>query len=86
MPRNTKDVLELAMQTTAQSCTAHAAGLWPFYERKELIRTFIVVTDEEENWGYENVRFQKLYEVRRRKGDKHAWQYFRPTDPILSVF
>ena len=31
------------------SSTAPAASLWPYYERKEVIKTFIVVTDEEEN-------------------------------------
>lgn len=37
------------MTTQADGGTAPAASLLPFYENKEVIKTFIVVTDEEEN-------------------------------------
>ena len=42
-------MLKLAVTTTTRGATAPAASLWPFYERKEIVKTFIVVTDEEEN-------------------------------------
>ena len=42
-------VLQLAVDTRAGGGTTPAASLWPFYEKKEVVKTFIVVTDEEEN-------------------------------------
>ena len=39
----------MAVTVRAEGGTAPAASLWPFYERKEVVKTFIVVTDEEEN-------------------------------------
>lgn len=42
-------VLEMAVTTQATGGTSPAASLWPFYERKEVVKTFIMVTDEEEN-------------------------------------
>ena len=39
----------MAVQITAQGGTSPAASLFPFYERKEPVKTFIIVTDEEEN-------------------------------------
>ena len=39
----------MAVTTRATGGTAPAASLWPFYERKEVVKTFIMVTDEEEN-------------------------------------
>lgn len=47
-------VLKLAVTTRADGGTAPAASLWPFYERKEVVKTFIIVTDEEENTSYKN--------------------------------
>lgn len=37
----------------ATSATAPAASLYPYYEAKEIIKTFIMVTDEEENTSFE---------------------------------
>ena len=42
-------ILEMAVTITAEGGTAPAASLYPFYESKQQIKTFIVVTDEEEN-------------------------------------
>ena len=39
----------MAVEITATGDTSPAASLWPFYERKEVVKTFIIVTDEEEN-------------------------------------
>jgi hypothetical protein len=48
-PKTIEDVLTLALTTNASGSTANAAGLVPYYDGKELIKTFVMVTDEEEN-------------------------------------
>ena len=49
IPKTLEDVLSLALITQADNATANAAGLVPYYDAKEVIKTFIMVTDEEEN-------------------------------------
>ena len=39
----------MAYTTQADGSTAPAASLVPYYDNKEIIKTFIIVTDEEEN-------------------------------------
>ncbi|CAF1078048.1 unnamed protein product [Rotaria sp. Silwood1] len=48
-PKNIEDVLTLALTTKAHGLTANAAGLVSYYDNKEIIKTFIMVTDEIEN-------------------------------------
>ncbi|CAF4069843.1 unnamed protein product [Rotaria sordida] len=48
-PKTIEDVLTLALTTRANGSTANAAGLVPYYDGKEVIKTFVMVTDEEEN-------------------------------------
>ncbi|PAA52079.1 hypothetical protein BOX15_Mlig025882g1 [Macrostomum lignano] len=66
-PRTIEEVLSLARSTKASGCTAHAAALYPYYERKEIVRTFIVVTDEEENTDFQGTRFFPLFERYRQE-------------------
>ncbi|CAF1258574.1 unnamed protein product [Rotaria sordida] len=49
VPKTLEDVLSLALITQADGSTANAAGLVPYYNAKEVIKTFVMVTDEEEN-------------------------------------
>ncbi|XP_022103530.1 uncharacterized protein LOC110986179 [Acanthaster planci] len=49
VPRTIEEVLHLATTMTAVGGTAPAASLYPYYEAKKVVKTFIVVTDEEEN-------------------------------------
>jgi hypothetical protein len=49
IPKTLEDVLSLAIITKADGSTANAAGLVPYYNAKEIIKTFVMVTDEEEN-------------------------------------
>ncbi|CAF3978135.1 unnamed protein product, partial [Adineta steineri] len=49
IPKTLEDVLSLAIITQADGSTANAAGLVPYYDAKEVIKTFVMVTDEEEN-------------------------------------
>ncbi|CAF3735633.1 unnamed protein product, partial [Rotaria sordida] len=48
-PKTIDDVLTLALTTKAHGLTANAAGLVSYYDNKEIIKTFIMVTDEIEN-------------------------------------
>ncbi|UJR08982.1 hypothetical protein I4U23_013232 [Adineta vaga] len=66
IPKTLEDVLSLAIVTRADGSTANAAGLVPYYDAKEVIKTFVMVTDEEENAngttadGFSS-RFQELF-------------------------
>lgn len=48
-PKTIADVLEVAHTTKATGSTAPAASLVPYFDSKEVVKTFIIVTDEEEN-------------------------------------
>ncbi|XP_048769529.2 uncharacterized protein LOC125675774 [Ostrea edulis] len=61
VPTNVEEVLELALTTRANGSTANAASLYPYYERKEVMKTLFMVTDEEENTNFQNFRFKELY-------------------------
>lgn len=52
-PTTVKEVLDTIKQFKANGCTAPAASLYPYYERKEVVKTFVLVTDEVENSGYD---------------------------------
>ena len=59
-------VIELALATKTVASTCHASALLPFYERKEVVKTFIMCTDEEENTNIMgkdscSYRFQPLF-------------------------
>ena len=65
-PKNVEDALTLALTTNVGGGTANAAALLPYYLQKEIIKTFIMVTDEEENESIEladgtKTRFFKLF-------------------------
>lgn len=51
-PTNVNEVLETLKLFKSGGRTAPAASLYPYYERKEIVKTFILVTDEEENCDY----------------------------------
>ncbi len=44
-PKNVSDVLEIAYTKKASGSTSPAASLVPYYDRREVIKTFIIVTD-----------------------------------------
>lgn len=56
-PADLGAVLETALSVEADAATSPAASLYPFYEKKEIVKTFIVVTDEEENEKFENYSY-----------------------------
>ncbi|KAH3736540.1 uncharacterized protein LOC127850969 [Dreissena polymorpha] len=62
VPKNIEEVLNLAVEMQAGGGTTPAASLWPFYEKKEVVKTFIIVTDEEENGQSHGDNFNGLYQ------------------------
>ncbi|CAF3855130.1 unnamed protein product, partial [Rotaria sp. Silwood1] len=48
-PKTIEDVLTLALTTRADGGTANVAGLVSYYNNKEVIKKFVMVTDDEEN-------------------------------------
>lgn len=60
VPRAIADVLHVADQIRADGSTAPAAALWPSLERREVVQSFLVVTDEEENTACQALRFDAM--------------------------
>lgn len=72
-PRNVMDVVKFSKSMYASESTSPASSLYYYYKNAKLIDTFIIVTDEEENTGYDgassfygnyynmNGTFAKLY-------------------------
>ncbi|XP_038078053.1 uncharacterized protein LOC119745626 [Patiria miniata] len=66
LPKTIEEVLDLASTLNTEGSTAPAASLQPYYEQKKVMKTIIMVTDEEEN-GCVSVdgtsyRFDKLFQ------------------------
>ncbi|XP_060069776.1 serine/arginine repetitive matrix protein 2-like [Ylistrum balloti] len=61
VPGNVDEALKLAMKTRAHGGTNPSAALKPFYKRKKIVKTFIIVTDEEENIGNFADLFEKYH-------------------------
>lgn len=61
MPSNTDEVLKVTEEVRANSCTSPAAALAEFYEKKQAIDLFLVVSDEGENTGHKGLRFAPLF-------------------------
>lgn len=72
-PTNVSEVLDFMEQFKAHSCTSPAASLYPYYERREIVKTFIIVTDEEENtdyngkWGATEGYFAEIFKKYRQE-------------------
>jgi len=75
IPRNVKQVLEVATKTKADGLTAPAAALWPYYSQKKVVKFFIVVTDEVENEKYKDFFFPTLFQ-----------KYYKEVYPAKIVF
>lgn len=49
VPKSVEEAINLAMTMKTGGCTTPAASLYEFYKKKEIVKTIILVTDEEEN-------------------------------------
>lgn len=65
-PRNVRDVLKMGKECKAFNSTSPAASMMPYLKNKEVIKTFIIVTDEEENTHCEGKRFSEIYKEYRK--------------------
>jgi len=90
LPRNAEQVCRIASRVRATGATAPAAALLPYYEGKEEIDLFVVVSDEDENTpaktaAGECARFDALFERYVREVHPHAKVFFvsflAQTDP-----
>lgn len=52
-PKTVREVLDISQTFRAESFTAPSCSLYPYLERKEIIKTLIIITDEEENTAYD---------------------------------
>ena len=52
-PRTVSEAVAYAKTVGASSSTSPAASLYWYYQNKKAIKTFVIVTDEEENTGYD---------------------------------
>ncbi|VBB18629.1 hypothetical protein YASMINEVIRUS_1114 [Yasminevirus sp. GU-2018] len=60
-PRTISDAVKFGKEVKTLGCTAPVASLLYFYERKEVVKTIILITDEEENQSIKGMRFADLY-------------------------
>mmetsp|Transcript_68054 Transcript_68054/g.141903 ORF Transcript_68054/g.141903 Transcript_68054/m.141903 type:complete len:641 (-) Transcript_68054:126-2048(-) len=89
MPRNAEQTCQVAGRVKATGATSIAACLMPYYERKEEVDLFVVVTDEEENTPAKGtmgmISFAPLFELYIREVYPHAKLFFvsflAQTDP-----
>lgn len=69
-PRTVSDVVLFNEHCKASGCTSPAAPLYTYYVNKIIVKTFIIVTDEEENTpvkvGFKNMRFAELFTLYRK--------------------
>lgn len=66
-PKSVKDVMQLSATLNAGGCTSPAASLYEYYKNEKKIKTFIIVTDEEENTMCFNYKFATLFKAYREK-------------------
>lgn len=65
-PRCIADVLQVTKETAANGSTSPAAALWPSLNERAVVRSFLIVTDEEENTAHKGQMFDAMFEVYRR--------------------
>jgi hypothetical protein len=65
-PRCIADVLAVTKETVASGSTSPAAALWPSLSERALVRSFLVVTDEQENTAHKGQMFDAMFEAYRR--------------------
>jgi hypothetical protein len=59
-PRNVTDVIQMGEKCRASGLTSPVASLYPYLQKKEHVKTFVIVTDEIENTDYDGNYFTDL--------------------------
>jgi len=62
-PRTMTDVIQFVHDTRTDGQTAPAASLFPYVNLKKILKTIIVVTDQEENWTCNRQYFSSFYKT-----------------------
>jgi len=75
VPRTIQQVLDVATQTRADGLTAPACTLLEYYKKKQIVKFFVMVTDEIENIPSEGHYFAQLF-----------WKYSVEVYPAKLVF
>jgi len=61
IPKDVQGVLTLCKEINARGGTSPAVSLYPYYETKKIIKTFVMVTDEGENGKSHGENFSGLF-------------------------
>jgi hypothetical protein len=65
IPKSCEEILNLALDIPTEGCSCPAAGLWPYFSQKKIVKTFIIATDEKENTDFTvddvSYRFLELF-------------------------
>lgn len=80
-PKTAQDVIDMSNKCTASGCTSPASSLWPYYEGKKHVDTFIIVTDEVENTPY-----RKPFENTKSIGNKVYLQTYANTQALQTSY
>jgi len=61
IPKDVEGVMQLCKEIQARGSTIPAVSLYPYYEKKKIVKTFVIVTDEGENGFHNGYRFGELF-------------------------
>mmetsp|Transcript_78590 Transcript_78590/g.118193 ORF Transcript_78590/g.118193 Transcript_78590/m.118193 type:complete len:583 (-) Transcript_78590:91-1839(-) len=85
LPRSVDQTIEVASKVRASGRTANAASLLPYYQNKQEVDMFVMVTDEQENTKAGGMMFDEMFEAYVKEVYPHAKVYFisfiAQTDP-----
>eukprot|EP01099_Mayorella_cantabrigiensis_P003834 TRINITY_DN287_c0_g4_i1.p1 TRINITY_DN287_c0_g4~~TRINITY_DN287_c0_g4_i1.p1 ORF type:complete len:752 (+),score=166.70 TRINITY_DN287_c0_g4_i1:194-2257(+) len=71
VPRTIPQVMDVALNTKAIGLTAPGCVLWEYYKKREIVRFFIMVTDEIENEPFEIPEFEESQETQEDTTDQN---------------
>jgi uncharacterized membrane protein YgcG len=60
-PENVVEAIKFSNTCKAEGGTSPAASLYPYYSEKKEVKTFIIITDEQENEGYKGMSFASMF-------------------------
>ncbi len=75
-PRSVNDAIKMGIECKTRGLTSPVASLYPYLKRKEIVKTFILVTDEIENTDYDGKWFDDLADP---KGFSAIFKEYRNT-------
>jgi len=76
IPKTIEEVLRVAEEVKANGGTCNSAPLWESYEKKEIVKFFVMVTDEEENQQSNGLNWAPLFKKYLEEVNPNAKQVF----------